>query len=410
MPNISSDFGNSGGSEKKKMANFNTSSGPVIQYLPAILVEAKFWYVEYYIWNPNSMTDELVRKRFRLAKILKKLTNQRDKRTAALQVVSQLNDKLKKGWNPFIEDGLKNGFKTIEEGFNHFMKVVGHNKRPDTIRSYKSMINNFHDWLKGRNQLNAYVISINQDMANEFIDHIYIDRENSIRTRKNYVEFFTQMFDWFTRRSYIKENPFKNVDRISMRSEEKKRTIIDHKLRKRIVKYYEKNDPGFIFVINYLFACMIRRTEMTKLRISDVRLDEQMIVVDGSISKNRKTRYATIPDSFLEALKSLNIDELPGRWYLISRDGFYPGPKPLAPKKISDRWASMRKDLRIPKKNQFYSLKDSGVVDYLGSHVSSKSMVDQAGWHSYDLINVYAKHYSLKTIGEIREKGQIFGS
>jgi len=257
--------------------------------------------------------------------------------------------------------------------------------------------------------LDTFIITITPEVAIDFIDHIYIERGNGIRTRKNYVEFFTTVFEWFVKRSYVKENPFKRVDRITMRNVQKKRTVIDPRYRKLIVEYFQKENPGYLYPINYLFVCMVRRTEMTRLRVKDVLLENQLIYIDGSNAKNGRPRYATIPDSFMPALEALNLKDLPANWYLISQAEFYPGEKPVTPKQISDQWAKMRKTLDIPKTNQFYSLRDSGVVDYMSSHISNKSMVDQTGWHSYDMISVYGKHYNNKAIDEIKQKGQTFG-
>ena len=130
------------------------------------------------------------------------------------------------------------------------------------------------------------------------------------------------------------------------------------------------------------YYCFIRRTEITKLKVSDVNLFKGFILVSAENSKNRKTEAVTIPNIFLPILaqhltKAKNTD------YLFSNNDFKPGAKQLTPKKISDEWAKFRNKEKFDDKFQFYSLKDTGITDLLNSGIPAIKVRDQA--RHYDL-------------------------
>ena len=118
----------------------------------------------------------------------------------------------------------------------------------------------------------------------------------------------------------------------------------------------------------FTYFCLIRRTELTKFKVADIRLIESCIILDASITKNRKTDSVTIPDVFLPILAQ-HLQYAKNSDYLFSTDNFKPGRKQLTPKKISDTWAKYRKLYGFDSKFQFYSLKDTGITDLLNTGV-----------------------------------------
>lgn len=137
-----------------------------------------------------------------------------------------------------------------------------------------------------------------------------------------------------------------------------------------------------------VYYCFIRRTEMTKLRVQDVKLHEGIIVVPKEISKNKKTEAITIP----KMLGSYLVDHLQGAIqsdYLFSGNGFLPGEVQLKPKKISDTWSRMRTKLKIKNTYQFYSLKDTGITELFLMNVPMIKIRDQARHHDIKITETY---------------------
>lgn len=396
--------------ERKKMQNFQNLRKPTPSYRAAILVESKNgWYIEYYIWNPFTKEKSLEQKRNKLNRILKRYKRVSDKKRQANKIVEEYNHKLAHGWNPYLEDQLPQAFSTIEDACNDFIKIYGHNKRKITTDDYHKFFNQFRKFLEKHNKYDEFIISIDKYIAIAFIDYIYIEKKSKLRTRKNYLDFFTTAFNWFVERGYVKTNPFKSVQRISIIKETKARTPITQDFRPQIVQHFLTHRPGYIYVINYLFLCLIRRTEMTKLKVENLFLHQQMIYIPADVAKNNRERYVTIPDDFFAILQKIEWTNIPNSYFLVSDADFYPGKKQLNPRKITTTWNSMKKKVGIPKENQFYSLRDTGVIDYMQSGIDNKTMVDHANWQSYDMISVYASHLNRTANQKIKLGGKLFG-
>lgn len=396
------------GSEKKKMSDLITLSKPPITYLPAVVKYGTRTYIEYYVWNPNKANStKLDRKQVRIEKLLKRYSKAAEKKKAANEICVQINEKLKLGWNPYLKKLLPNSFKSINEALQIFYIKKGYGKREETTKNYYYLFNTFKKWLGER--ANEPIIKFTSIDAINYIDHVYIERKNSLRTRKNHLDLFTSVFRYFEKNGFVEENPFSQVDRLWSKKEVRFRKPIAKNDWPRIIEYFEKVKPGFILALNYLFLSMVRRAEMTKLKLDSIDWNNQTIFIPKEISKTNYDRFATIPNDFFKLLKSLDIHKLPTSYYLIGSPTFYPGEKQVSPKRIDKTWSYMREKLSIPKNNSFYSLRSTGVIEYLEKGVNSKSMVDLADWHSYDVVRLYDRHIKNKAIAEIKEKGQLFG-
>ncbi|MBL4568645.1 MAG: hypothetical protein JKY69_02985 [Flavobacteriaceae bacterium] len=69
----------------------------LVDYIPAELRENQTWEIVYYVKNPH--TESLERKRNRV----RPLKNITERRKLAKLLVSEINKKLRDGWNPFFE-------------------------------------------------------------------------------------------------------------------------------------------------------------------------------------------------------------------------------------------------------------------------------------------------------------------
>lgn len=398
-------------SEKKKMQKFKLLQEPLVSYRAAqLFTGSSTWYLEYYVWNPNKMHGApLEKKRKKLIRDLKPFKTIREKKAMANEICHKLNQKLASGWNPYLENTAPKGFCTVEKALLEWLLNYKHHKRGDTVAWAENKVKFFLNWYGREKSQRSFIVSFDKYMASAFIDHVYIERDNGIRTRTNYLDLFTQIFKWLEAKGYVSNNPFNKIERIKQRGRKKKiRTVINKEYPKLINGYFAENHPGYLYVMNYLYLCLIRRTEMTKLKVGDVDLKNQIIYVSGDVAKNGKERWATIPNSFMDKMKQLQLDQYPKDYYLLSSNEFYPGKEPIKPKRISSVWAWMRKKIGLDKTNQFYSLRDTGVIKYLERGVDNKSLKDHADWQDYAMIGVYADHLTAKAIPSIQENGQMF--
>lgn len=88
----------------------------------------------------------------------------------------------------------------------------------------------------------------------------------------------------------------------------------------------------------------------------------------------------------------LRIFDAAGSDYLFSRD-FKPGMEYRSEKCFRDYWQRvLRKELKLPERYKFYSLKDTGITNMLRGHVDTVSVRDQARHSSIDITNIYVPH------------------
>jgi len=77
-------------------------------------------------------------------------------------------------------------------------------------------------------------------------------------------------------------------------------------------------------------------------------------------------------------------------------------------RKIAKRWDNLRFDLNIPKEMQFYSLRDSGIIQMLEDGISPEMVQKQADHHSLEVTSEYVKHARPDGIEEIRSSVESF--
>lgn len=347
-----------------------------VDYKPAELRANKVWYIEYYAKNP--LTEKLER----FKKRVPSMKSQREREKYAKKMVQAINQKLETGWSPFYENP-SNQYKSLEDSFSLFLKQLEKEvkdgiKRPDTLRSWKSFFSNISAYINEKHLDIKFVLNIDFLFVNNFLDYIYYDKRNSPRTYNNYLAYMKGFFEWAKLKGYAKQNPAEGIK--SKPKVQKKREPLTAEVKKCIKELREK-DFHFFTCCMLTYFCLIRRTELTKLKVSDVRLSESRIILDGSITKNRKTDSVTIPDVFLPILAQ-HLATANNSDYLFGKD-FKPGKIQLNPKKISDTWIKYRKKYKFDSKFQFYSLKDTGIMDLLNSGIPSIKVRDQA--RHYDI-------------------------
>ena len=347
-----------------------------VDYKPAELRANKVWYIEYYAKNP--LTEKLER----FKKRVPSMKSQREREKYAKKMVQAINQKLETGWSPFYENP-SNQYKSLEDSFSLFLKQLEKEvkdgiKRPDTLRSWKSFFSNISAYINEKHLDIKFVLNIDFLFVNNFLDYIYYDKRNSPRTYNNYLAYMKGFFEWAKLKGYAKQNPAEGIK--SKPKVQKKREPLTAEVKKCIKELRDK-DFHFFTCCMLTYFCLIRRTELTKLKVSDVRLSESRIILDGSITKNRKTDSVTIPDVFLPILAQ-HLATANNSDYLFGKD-FKPGKVQLNPKKISDTWIKYRNKYKFDSKFQFYSLKDTGIMDLLNSGIPSIKVRDQA--RHYDI-------------------------
>lgn len=366
------------------------------RYRPAQVKKGKELIVEFYCKNP--FTENLQRYRIRLNHLKMKHA---DKVIYAENVVMDINNKLQSGWNPEIDD-LNTSFryKLMSDAFKEYINLKKtEDLRPDTIRSYQSFLDNFSRFVTQKFGEKIFIGQINKKIVGEFAHYLTNKRKISPRTFNNYMNGLSTIFQYFVDHGYKTVNPFATIH--LKKTPTKRRMFINDQERKKILEYFLKNDRNFCRIMLMSYFTLLRRKEITLLKVRDIDLKKKIVFVSAEISKNRIDGQVTLAPNIIEFLKELNIENCNPDYYLFS-ENFVPGSSKLNPKKISDVWAKMRDQLELSNRLQFMSLRDSGIKNLIKLNIPLDDVMNHARHHSLEVTKTYLIHATDQAIDSIK--------
>lgn len=371
-----------------------------VDYVPAELHENDIWRIVYYVKNP--FTEKLVRKRVRV----KPHNSILQRRKLAKRMVLNINKRLEEGWNPFHQNKGTKEFSKFTEVLDIYIGRIkkdytDENVRFDTYKTYNSQITLLKVYLENEVQdLDMMCFKFDQEFVLEYLDYVRYTKGLSAKTRDNYLSFIGTLSSWLLSKKYITVNPTQHISKSNKK--DKVRVLIPEKTSLQIFEYWNNKNPHFLAICKMCYYCLIRRTELTKLKVADVNIENSTVWIEAGNSKNRKGNHVTIPDKLkpflLEHLKEgANPND-----YLFSSDNFKAGSIKLRPDRITRDWDKMRKKLKLDSKYQWYSLKDNGITDLLLAGVPPIMVRDQARHHSIKQTEAYTPKVLLKANNSIK--------
>lgn len=361
----------------------------VIQYTPPALKETKAGsYIEYYAFDPAICN--LRRKRIKINRI-KGTVN---RRKYAKEVIERLWIKLYHGWNPWIKSNTED-YDLFQDGIERYETYVEKMFstgcfRKETYAGYKSNLKILKEYVETKNKI-YYMYQFDREFCSDFLDHIFIDRDNGAQTRNNYLNFLRVLSGFFVEKGLLDKRPTDGIAPIPKKLYKKERECIPLETVAKIGEWCRANDPHFHLACLLLYYCMIRPVEMTRLRVRHFNLHKSIVKLPAEITKNKTTQTITVPKKVIFYALDLGIFNKPMDTLIFS-DGLLPGYSPIDPKIFRDHWDKMRKALGLKKEWKFYSLKDTGITAMCDAKVASIAVKDQARHSSLAVTEVYLNH------------------
>ena len=385
------------------MSKLNQFSPLFTGYIPAVVKHlSSGWYMEYYVTNP--LTQNMERKKFRLNALRSRCRTVSEFRVQANAMCIQLNVKLANGWNPFVEDStVSRAAIPIEAMFERYLKDIERDLRPDTLRSYTTFGRLFNEWCAKKAE-GMLLKDFSDVMAVRFLDEMKVARNWANSTYNNNLISAQAFFTWCVKKKYISKNPFYGIEK--KKKEHKKRIVVNQEARTIIRDYFMKNNPGYLLICELVFQSLIRPTEISKLRVSDVDLEHKVIRLDGSITKTRYSRNAVLSDEMIEILRK-NIEGANPNDYLIS-NGYMPGDHPITSKMYRKTWMKMRKDCKLPDTMQLYSLRDTGIISLFDNGADANTVKGAADHHDLNITSIYCDHVDEGLVEKVRKHSAKF--
>lgn len=362
----------------------------IISYTLPKLQTGKDWVIYFYAFDPA--IGKMHRKRIKLNHI----ESIKDRRQYAKDLMRRISEKLAMGWNPWIDSENKNNylfFKDVLDSYRNYITKLYRDGvyREETYVCYISYCRNLEKYNDKYINPIHYIYQFNRDYCVQFLEEVYIGRDNTAFTRDNYLDFLQGFSKYCLNHNYLKTNPTEGITSLGRRSKKKIRTTIPEHELYRLNDYLKSKNKHFLLASYLLYYCFIRPKEMSQLRLSNFSLQRQTLFIQDDISKNKKDGTITLPAKVIHLMIELNIFSNPSDYYLFS-DNFEPGQNRKSEKQFRDFWSHhVRKQLKFPDKYKFYSLKDTGITNML-RHYDVLSVRDQARHSSILMTDIYTPH------------------
>jgi site-specific recombinase XerD len=378
-------------SENEEGKKMNFSNEAILNQLkgwtPPVLHQKTECYISFSAFCPD--TGRMKTKKIMLGRIKGK----RNQRLYAEGIMQNLTEKLMGGWNPFIETTTNAGYEKFDHVCDRYhdyvlklMKDSG--MREESAVSYLSYLKIMREWITNNKKV-FYVYQFDKKIVSDFLDYVYIDRNNTLRTRNNYLAWVKVFCHYLINKDYLQIDPSASFSLVAKNSQIKNRAVIPDAIMIRIYEYLINKNPHFLLACYMLHYVFIRPREMTYIQIRDVSIKNQTIFVHGQNAKNHNDAVLTLPEQVLKLMIRLDIFSKPDSYYLFS-DDFCPGQTQKSEKKFRDFWIRyVRKNLDLPSKYKFYSLKDTGITNMLRANTDILSVRDQARHSSIFITDMY---------------------
>jgi integrase len=366
------------------MPNHKKQPLAYIDYKPAKLCKPQSgnWCVRFQYKIPGTDKFKYFRRR------VKPLKNINEREKLGKQITNAINTQLSSGWSPFKGNTSGYFISDLLEAFKEHTEknYKKGNFRFDTKRSYLSGINKFQNFLRSKGLDKLTTEHFDKSIIMKYIDYMEFELKNSGKTVNNNVTFLKIVSNYLVDYGYIEYNP---VHRIKKKREtKKKRQVIPEPYLNRIFSHLKNTNENFYVICLLCYFCFLRRTELTKLKVNCIDINNRLLYVPTDVSKNRKDDYVTIPEVFVNKLKK-HISNAKPTDYLFNYEDFETGTKNATAKQITYNWIKLKIELGLPNEYDFYSLKDTGITKLLEAGIPIIKVRDQARHHDIKITEKY---------------------
>lgn len=368
--------------------NKRTVLDEIIGWKPPKFHQASECYVSLSAFDPS--IGKFHTKKFMLGHIKGK----RNQRVYGEDLIKRLMEKLLQGWNPWVEIVQPLEYSSFDDVCRKYEEYLlkllkENNMREESVISYTSRIRVLKEW-KEKQKVNLfYTYQFNSRLVGQFLDYVFVDRNNTIRTRNNYLSWLKTFCKYLLERGYIPTDPTESYSIVQRRGQLKNRDVIPDDLLGELKNWLMKHNRHYLlacYILHYLF---VRPKEMSYLKIGDFNIKKKTLLLHGVNTKNHNDALLTMPDHVMKLMIDLNIFNSPGNYYLFS-DGFAPGKERKSEKSFRDYWHyHIRKNLKMSDRYKFYSLKDTGITNMLRANTDILTVRDQARHSSILITDIY---------------------
>ncbi|MCX6266194.1 MAG: site-specific integrase [Bacteroidetes bacterium] len=156
-----------------------------------------------------------------------------------------------------------------------------------------------------------------------------------------------------------------------------------------------------------IFYCFLRPQEIMRLKVEHFQLNSRLIVIPGTVSKNKKHEVVQIPNALVPVLKKLDLN-YPGDYFVFTRH-LVRGTKEAAPTRMAGYWRKFANEFGI--KKNIYSLKHTGAGMAIENGINLRDLQLQLRHWSLEMTQVYLDKFkrrpSEKLANDFPDLGQL---
>jgi integrase len=341
---------------------------------------AKDWFVYYSFVNPNTGKFERFKERYGLNNTanLQHIANgykssvEHIRRVMAAEMIDEINENLKKGFNPFHQLTYKSATtnKTAVEVLEKLVEELNGNASKNTQETYNLMLSRFKKFLSEQ-KLSEYTVqyfTIDHAKAfQKFLQEKLLLQKKTINTTVSHVGLF---WDELIERKYVKDNPFRiKAVRKTRHGHDDKDDVFEPltptELEAILAEFKKVRNAGMIRFMGFVYYAWIRPVEVSRIRVKDVDLKSKTIRLKSSITKNEKGSFVQIVPELFKLIEPLHLEKTNPEYFLFSK-GLKPGKTQIRDvwRSVTERlWNPVCKKLKIAK--ALYALKHTGNIEYL---------------------------------------------
>lgn len=356
-------------------------------------------FISFNYFNPETLSN----KRFK--KYVSRHTPPEMWNEALRNLLDEWTIKLKNGYDPFKEQKNEQNKLAIyyvpvaiKEACTEHIKYL----RLKTAQTYTSKIDIFTEWLIKNHYSHTYVADFIKEDALKFINHLSDTKGRAVSptTRNAYLITLRTLWSKMIDSNIAKSNPFQEIDKI--KENRLGRLPFKSTMKRQLMADFHKEDKELWLYVQFIYYCFIRPGELRLLKVGAIDLEDEKILVDADISKNRKNQYVAIPKPFLKVLREIEITKYKHSYYIFSPGGT-PGQEPYSKDVFNRRHKVFREKRGYNYRYSLYSWKHTGARDAAQAGINVKQLQLQLRHADLQTTDIYLKSLGIKDMDDIKD-------
>ena len=290
-------------------------------------------------------------------------------------------------WNHAIND-FKDYLK-IERGLSE-----------NSITSYENDINKLKSFLNDKGKISP--LNVSADHVKEFVYNI--SKEVKANSQSRIISGLKSFYDYLLFEKLIKINPMSNIESPKLRRKLPSTLSIEeiNSMINNIDKTKKESERN-IAIIETLYGCGLRVSELINLKISDLYFEEDFVKVTGKGNKQRlvpvsEVNKQCINTYLINSRTKLNIDSSSSDIIFLNRNGYK-----LTRAMIFTIVKSLSKKAGIKKTISPHSFRHSFATHLLENGADLKTIQQLLGHESITTTEIYM-HLDNKALVNVMKK------